>query len=214
MSDYKLNAEKRDLKGKNKVDKLRAENLIPGVVYTKGGESIPVVAIEKELVKIIGEAGTSNLIELNIDGSKQMGLFKEIQNHPFKNQVLHFDFYGVNMNETLRLSIPVVLENKDNVRVQPSILLQLLDEVEVECLPAHLPSEAVADVADMQIGDVLTVADTDVYKDENIKVLTNIEEPIASLSEPREEVIEEDTEGEEGIDAADVPTVDETKSEE
>lgn len=213
MSDYKLKVEKRDSIGKNKVDKLRAENLIPGIVYTKGGEPVPVYAVEKELVKMINDAGTSSIIELNIDGSKQMGLFKEIQNHPFKNQVLHFDFYGVNMDETLRISIPVVLENRDNIKVQPSILLQLLDEVEVECLPTNLPSEAVADVSEMQIGDVLTVADTDVYKDENIKVLTNIEEAIASLSEPREEVVEEETDEAEEMDAADVPTVDETEEE-
>lgn len=214
MEKITLNVSKRDKVGKNNVDKLRLEKTIPGILYTKGEESVPVQVVEKELVKAFDEAGTSTLIDLNLDGDVKKVLFKEVQMHPFKNQILHFDAYAVNMKEKLRLSIPVVLLNRDEIHVQPSVLLQHLDEVEVECLPDSLPSTAEVDVENLQIGDTVLVKDLDVASEEGIDVLTDLEEAVCTLQEPREEELPEEEEGEETADAADVPTVDETEEEE
>ncbi len=211
MNTIKLNLEKRDNLGTSGAKKLRTEGLIPGIFYAKGEEPVAVCAKANELQKVVDEAGTSALVDVSIDGEDHKILFKEIQQHPFKNQLLHFDAYGVNLKEKIKLSIPVVLEGRDEIRVQPSVLLQLLEEVEVECLPTHLPSEGVANVADMQIGDTLTVADLDVASIADIEVLTDLEEAVCSLQEPREEEIVED---EDGADAADVPTVGETEKNE
>lgn len=213
MSELKLNLMKREDLGKNKVDKMRNEEIVPGVLYSKGEETVHVAAKKNELEKIVNAAGTSTLVDVDLDGTASKVLFKDVQMHPYKNQILHFDAYGVNLKEKLKLSIPVVLQNRDNIKVQPSVLMQLLDEVEVECLPTSLPSEAVVDVENMEIGDTLTVADLDVSSIDGIEVLTDAEEAVASLNEPKEEVIEEEVEGEE-ISAADVPTVDETETEE
>ena len=209
MSKMQFSVERRDAVGKNKVNKLRQEKSIPGVLYTKGEENISIVASQRELEKIVQEAGTSNLVELSLDGETKMVLFKDVQMHPFKNQILHFDLYGVNMKEKIRLSIPVILHNRDDIKAQPSVLLQHLDEEEVECLPGNIPSAGEVEVQDMEIGDVLTVADLDVSSIEAITVLTPLDEPVCSLSEPKEEEIPED--GEEDMEAADVPTIDETE---
>lgn len=214
MEKITLNVSKRDKVGKNNVDKLRLEKTIPGILYTKGEESVPVQVVEKELVKAFDEAGTSTLIDLNLDGDVKKVLFKEVQMHPFKNQILHFDAYAVNMKEKLRLSIPVVLLNRDEIHAQPSVLLQHLDEVEVECLPDSLPSTAEVDVENLEIGDTVLVKDLDVASEEGIDVLTDLEEAVCTLQEPREEELPEEEEGEETADAADVPTVDETEEEE
>lgn len=214
MSSLKMSVEKREGLGKNKVDKLRNEKLIPGVLYAKGEDSISVTANQIELMKIFEEAGTSSLVEVEYGEEKRMILFKEVQMHPFKNQILHFDMYAVNMMEKIRLLIPIILHNRDSVQEQPSVLLQLLDEVEVECLPGNLPSAGEVDVQNMKIGDVLTVADLDVSSIPEIDVLTPAEDPICSLSEPREELEPEDDEELEEVSAADVPTVDESNEEE
>lgn len=211
MNDLKLNLTKRNGLGKNKVDKMREENVIPGVLYTKGEENVHVSAKENELIKVVESAGTSTLLDVSIDGEDTKVLFKEIQMHPYKNRILHFDVYGVNLKEKLKLNIPVVLENRDNIRVQPSVLMQLLDEVEVECLPTNLPSEAVVDVENMQIGDNILVSDLDVAKIDDITVLSDLEEVVAVLSEPREEEIDE-VEENDTLDAAEVPTVEETEA--
>ena len=209
MEELVLNLKKREELGKNKVDKLRADQEVPGVIYSKGKEAISLTASEKDLKKIYREYGTSNLVSVDIDGDKQKALFKEIQMHPFKNQIMHFDLYLIDMTEKITVTVPVVLLNRDDVKAQPSVLLQILDEIEVECLPADLPSEATVNVQDMQIGDSLTVADLDIEGDDKIEILTDTEEVIASLQEPREEEIDEEVE--DTADAADVPTVSETE---
>lgn len=211
MSEFKLEAKIREGVGKNKVDKLRVEGLVPSVIYSKGKESQNIVLEAGEFSKIYAEAGTSSIIDLTIDGKEQPTLIKEVQKHPFKNQFIHVDFVGIDMSEKMRVVIPIVLEGRENIRIQPSVLMQLLNEVEVECLPADLPSEAKVNVEAMELGDTLLVKDLDVAINEKVEVLDDIEEAVATLSEPREEVIEEDVED---ADAADVPTVEETETEE
>lgn len=212
MEKLKLNL--RDGKGKNKVDKMRRDSMVPGVVYGNNKEPRNVTVIEKELVKIIEEAGTSNIIDVDLDGDSFKVLFKEIQNHPFKNKVLHFDMFEVNMTEKIRVSIPVVLEGRDEIRVQPSILFQHLDEVEIEVLPGDLPSDAIVNVVEMQIGDTYTVADLDIAKNDKIEILTEMDTAVATLSEPKsEEEIDEELAGDTET-SAEVPTVDETEAKE
>lgn len=213
MADFTLDCAKRESVGKNKVDKLRAEKIIPGVLYTRGEESITVQMEERQLAKVYREAGTSNIVDVIIEGEKYPALFKEVQKHPFKNQFIHVDLLGIRMDEKLRLFVPVVLEGRDDIRVQPSVLMQMLTEVEVECLPANIPNEAVVNVEDMQIGDNIYVKDLNIFADENIDVLTSEDELVASLSEPREEVVA-DEEEEASVGAADVPTVEETEESE
>ena len=131
--------------------------------------------------------------------------------HHIKNAMVHFDLYEVDMNTELTVEVPVVLEGRDEVKVQPSSLIQVLNEVTVTCLPKYLPSEALVNVVDMQIGDVVTVADLDIYGDENIKIDVDSEETVATLVEPTEE-----KEPEEGAEeaSAEVPTVSETEAKE
>lgn len=209
MKTIHLNLQKREEIGTSGAKKVRAEGLVPGVFYAENEEPVAVVAKANELQKVVGSAGTSALVDMELDGKTTKILFKEIQEHPFKNQLVHFDAYGVNLKEKIKLFIPVVLENRDEIHAQPSVLLQLLEEVEVECLPTSLPSEAVVDVQNMEIGDTVTVADLDVSSIEGIEVLSEADEAVASLQEPREEEIEE----EDDADAADVPTVEETEDE-
>lgn len=210
MNTIKLNLVNREHTGTAGAKKTRGEGYVPGIFYAQDSEPVAVAAKANELEKVVDEAGTSALVDVNVNGKDYKILFKEIQSHPFKNQLIHFDAYGVNLKKKIKLSIPVVLEGREDIRVEPSVLLQLLEEVEVECLPTSLPSDAIVNVADMQIGDTLTVADLDVASIDDIEVLTDLEEAVCSLQEPREEEIVED---EDDADAAEVPTVDETESE-
>lgn len=210
MNTIKLNLVNREHTGTAGAKKTRAEGYVPGIFYAQDSEPVAVAAKANELEKVVDEAGTSALVDVNVNGKDYKILFKEIQSHPYKNQLMHFDAYGVNLKEKIKLSIPVVLEGREDIRVQPSVLLQLLEEVEVECLPTSLPSDAIVNVADMQIGDTLTVADLDVASIADIEVLTDLEEAVCSLQEPREESVEEEA----SADAADVPTVGETESSE
>lgn len=207
----KLVLNKRDAKGKNKVDKLRANGEIPGVLYSKGNEARMVSGLEKDLLKAYSQEGYSNIFEIELDGETVSVLFKEVQMHHIKNAMVHFDLYEIDMNTEITVEVPVVLEGRDEVRVQPSSLIQVLNEIEVICLPKYLPSEAIVNVAEMQIGEAKTVADLDIYGDENIKIDLEADETVATLVEPTEE--EEPEEEAEEV-SAEVPTVSETEEKE
>ena len=207
----KLVLNKRDAKGKNKVDKLRANGEIPGVLYSKGNEARMVSGLEKDLLKAYSQEGYSNIFEIELDGETVSVLFKEVQMHHIKNAMVHFDLYEIDMNTEITVEVPVVLEGRDEVRVQPSSLIQVLNEITVTCLPKYLPSEAVVNVVEMQIGEAKTIADLDIYGDENIKIDLEADETVATLVEPTEE--EEPEEEAEEV-SAEVPTVSETEEKE
>ncbi|WP_151410604.1 50S ribosomal protein L25 [Anaerococcus sp. Marseille-P9784] len=211
MADLVLNANKREAIGKNKVNKLRAEDIVPGVVYAKNEDNINVQVISKDFDRILRQAGTSTIITLDIDGENKDVLIKEYQTHPYKNQFLHVDFQAINQNETIRVSVPIVLIGRDDIEIAQSVLVQNLDTVEVECLPKYIPQTADVNVADIQIGDNKTIADLDIFANENITILGEEDEVICSLQEVSEEEISEETEE---TSAADVPTVGETEQEE
>ena len=211
MADLVLNANNREATGKNKVNKLRNEELIPGVIYAKGEDNKNVQVTTREFDKILRLAGTSTIITLNIDGENKDVLIKDYQTHPYKNQYLHIDFQAINQNETIRVNVPVVLLGRDDIDVKDSVLVQNMDTVDVECLPKYIPQTADVDVSELQIGDNKTVADLDIFSNENITVLAEEDEVVCSLQEVTEEVIEDE---EASTDAADVPTVDETEESE
>ena len=207
MADLVLNANKREATGKNKVNKIRQEELIPGVIYAKGEDNLNVQFTTREFDKILRQAGTSTIITLDIDGDKKDVLIKDYQTHPYKDQYLHVDFQAINQNETIRVNVPVILLGRDDLDIADSVLVQNMDNIDVECLPKYIPQTAEVDITDFQIGDNRIVADLDISKNENIIVLAEEDEVVCSLQEVTEEVIPEDEEA----DAADVPTVDETE---
>lgn len=211
MNELKLNAQIRDVKGTGASRQLRRENIVPAQLYQRDKENVNLQVVAKELDKIIAEAGTSTIISLVIDGEDHKVLIRDYQRHPYKNQYLHVDFLGVNLDEKLRVSVPVVLLNRDDIYVQPSVLMQHLEEIEIEALPMDIPSQAELDVQTMEYDDTFYVKDLELVNDDKIEVLTDLEEAIVTLTEPEEEDLDEEVED---VDAADVEVIGESEEEE
>lgn len=211
MSNYKLTVQAREAVGGNRVNKLRTQQIIPAVVYHRGEETENVQVDEKAFNKVYAKAGTSTLVDLDLEGQTLTVLIKEVQAHPLKGTPLHVDFQEVNMNEEVRVVVPVVLRGRDDIRVQPSVLLQFLDEIEVTCLPADIPQTAEVEVSEMQIGDTKTVADLDIAANDKLHLEFEPEEPVCALNMPEEGELPEEA-GE--LSAADVPEVGKEESKE
>lgn len=211
MNELKLNAQLRDVKGSGASRQLRRENIVPAQLYQRDKENVNLQVVAKELDKIIAEAGTSTIISLVIDGEDHKVLIRDYQRHPYKNQYLHVDFLGVNLDEKLRVSVPVVLLNRDEIYVQPSVLMQHLEEIEIEALPMDIPSHVELDVQTMEYDDTFYVKDLEVVNDDKVEVLTDLEEAVVTLSEPVEENLDEEVED---VDAADVEVIGESDEEE
>ncbi len=209
MAEIKLQAVKRDGLGKNKVDKIRTEGKVPGILYHRGEENTPVEFDHGEFTKAFRQAGMSTIIDVVVDGKAYPAIIKDVQNHPFKNLVLHCDFQTIRMDEALRISVPIQLEGRDEIRLQPSVLNQILNELDIECLPGDIPEEISISVVDMDFETPLYVKDLEIFHNEKVTVLHEGDDLLATLSEPQE--VEEEEEELEDVDAADVPTVDETE---
>ena len=194
-----LEGQIRDKKGTGASNAIRKEKMIPGVIYGRGEDTVLVKVNEIDFKKVFKEAGTATIVGLQIDGKEVPVLIKDTQKHHIKDTYLHVDFQKISMDEEVRVILPVIIENRDLIKIQPSTLSQQLDELEISCLPKYLPDEDIfVDVKDMEIGDSILVGDLDIAKDENINVHRELDDVVCSLSafvEEKEEDLEDSVDG-------------------
>ncbi|MBC8587271.1 50S ribosomal protein L25 [Paratissierella segnis] len=196
--------------GSNKIKQLRKENYIPGVIYSRGKETKHVMVDNMAFEKTYRIAGTTSIIDLDLEGETVPVIIKEVQKHILKDKVLHVDFQELKMDEKLKMNIPIVLLNRDNIKLQPSVLMQLLDQVEIECLPKDIPQAAEIDVENMEFNAPKFVKDLDIAGNENITILNDLEMVVCSLSAPslRDEEAETEEEVENDVEVADTASED------
>ncbi|MGB3305081.1 MAG: 50S ribosomal protein L25 [Thermomicrobiales bacterium] len=177
-NELTLRAEPRTVHGK-KVNRLRREGLIPGVVYGPVVEGTVSVSVnQREFDKFFRNVGHSSIFTLNWDGGSQPVLIREVQVDPVTRASLHIDFFAPNMNVTLRAAVQVVLTNPSDAI--EGVLQHILTEVEVEALPANLPHQIDADASGLvAVGDAVHVRD--LTAPAGVTIVTDSDELIASV---------------------------------
>jgi len=224
MTDFKVDAEKREKSTKE----IRKENLIPAVVYGKNFKNVNLALNEIAFNRIYKEAGSSNLIDLNLGQENIKVLVHDIQRHPVTDQILHVDFLKIDMKEKIKTEIPLEFVGETALVIeQEGSLITNKDSVEAECLPNDLVDHIKVDIS------VLTEFDqnikvSDIRAPQGIEILDDPEEVVVLVQPPRsdeelealeEEVVEnveaveveekgkeeEVAEGEEGAEAGEKP---------
>ncbi|MFN8458882.1 MAG: 50S ribosomal protein L25 [Anaerolineae bacterium] len=192
MDAIELKAETRQTTGKH-VKQLRRQGYVPAVIYGNTPETSPIQIEAKTLNKVLAQAGTHQLIALQVDKKRPvMTLAREIQRDAIKRGYLHVDFYAVNMREKVTAEVPIVFEGvAPAVRDHAGTLVHGLTEVEIECLPADLISGVAVNIETLAtFDDIITVADLKVPS--TIAILTDPDTMVAKVEPPRvEEVLEE-----------------------
>jgi large subunit ribosomal protein L25 len=158
-----LTAVKRTATGKNEARRLRAAGQVPAVVYgaQKAGDAVqsePVTVDPKGLMKIMrSESGVNTLIRLSIDGAaEQTVLVKDYLVDPVTSQLLHADFYRIQMDRRLQVTVPIELKGEaKGVKLQGGVVDFVHREIEVECLPADIPDSIVVDISDLALGQAV-----------------------------------------------------------
>jgi large subunit ribosomal protein L25 len=204
MALLNMEAEKREGIGKGHAKRIRNEGYVPGIIYGRGEESCAVKVNAIGFKKFINKNGISQMFELNIDGTDIPVIIKDIQKDPIKNQILHIDFQRLKMDEKIKMTLPITLIGREKIRIHPSIVLQQLDEIEIECLPIDIPQSVEADVSNLDFSTPFTVGDLAICKNENIDVLNDKDEPVAILTEPISEKELEELEEEEVVEEPEV----------
>jgi large subunit ribosomal protein L25 len=197
MERVELRSEARTTFGK-KVKNLRAENLIPAVVYGPDMDSQAIQIDERGLFKVIQEVGSTALIDLFVGDAKKprLVLAREIQRDILTGRTMHVDFYEVRLTEKVK-TMPRLEFVGDSPAASAGlgVLIHGMTSVEVECLPTELISSITVDVSALEtLDDVITVADLPVP--DSVTVLADPGEMVASVVPTRMEVVEEEVEEE------------------
>jgi large subunit ribosomal protein L25 len=190
MAEVLLQVSKRDVVGKQ-VKTLRREGILPAIVYGRGISSIPISLNARKANQILSAISSSSLVIVEIDGEKHTTLVREKQRDPVTGDILHIDFYEVSMTEKLRTNVMLEFQGESPaVKELMGVLVNVLESLEVECLPQDLPNRIVADLSTLEeIGDSLYVRD--IILPPNIELISDIDGLVVVISPPAVEEIEE-----------------------
>lgn len=160
MKKYTLQGQKRDLVGR-KVKNLRAKGIVPATVYGKKISSESIAIVASDFSKMYAQAGETGLIELTVGAVMSPVLVHTVQKHAVTGELLHVEFYHVDLKEKVHTKVPVVhVGESAAVSEKKGVLLTISTEVEVEALPAELPEKIEIDVTNLsEVDQELKVAD-------------------------------------------------------
>ncbi len=161
---HEIKVERRTDEGKGASRRLRHAAKIPAIVYG-GSELKPVsIQIEHEAIWLASqhEWFYSSILDLSLGGDVQKVLLRDMQRHPFKQQIMHLDFQRVNENEALRTSVPLHFINEDTSPAGKSsevVVTHELNDIEISCLPKDLPEFIEVDLSQLDVGTILHMSD-------------------------------------------------------
>jgi large subunit ribosomal protein L25 len=180
-----LEVSKREVRPRSLRNKLRHEGKVPAIVYGYEIESTPISFSEKEFSKLLRDNGANVVLTLDIDGKKVNTLVHKIQTNTFTNQFEHVELLSVNMREDAEVETEVTLVGDAAGVRAGGVLAQNLYTVIVSATPDKLPERIEVDVADLNLGDSITVAD--LPKNEDYTFVTDGDEQIAAVVEAQAE---------------------------
>lgn len=207
-----IDVEIRENAGKGVARKLRAAGRIPAVLYGQGQAPVSLVVEPRGLERLLHDEGHNALF--NLVGSDAVEgrtvLVKALQRHPVRGELMHADFFEIDVEQTITVSVSLHLVGIPiGVSLDGGLLDHSLREIELDCLPRAIPESIDVDVSELHMGETLHVSD--IVLPEGVEIRTNAELGVASIVAPKEEeepVVEEPVEGEE------VPTEDGEAAEE
>lgn len=181
MIREKLKVEKRKVLGKL-VKKLRRDGILPANIYGKSIKSTSVQVPLKEFSAVYKEAGETGLVDVELEGKITPVLIHNVMTD-FRGNVLHADFFQVNLKEKVKTTVPLEVVGEPKAIVDKvGILMNILSEIEVEALPEELPEKIEVNVAHLaNVDEQITVADLKVPA--GVTVLTDPTQVVSKIGE-------------------------------
>ena len=208
--DFVIEAFPRDDQGRGASRRLRREERkIPAIIYGAGKEATPISIWHNELKKALeNEAFFSHILTIELNGKKESVILKDLQRHPYKLLLTHADFQRVKKDQEIVVQVPLHLLNEDTapaIKTFGGVAFRLMTEVEVACLPKHLPEFIEIDMADVEMDQVVHMSDLKLPEGVRIPALQHDgehDQAVVSVSKPKgvkaDEAEDEVGEGEEG----------------
>ena len=164
----KFVAFERAKQGTGASRRLRNAGKVPGIVY--GGEGEPqLIELDHNALwqAIKKEAFHSSVLDMELAGKVSKVLLRDLQIHPFRQQVLHIDFQRVSAKQKIQMKVPLRYTGEDEstaVKTDKALVNHILTELQVSCLPADLPEAIEVDLSKLEKGQTLTLKDIQLPK--------------------------------------------------
>jgi large subunit ribosomal protein L25 len=186
MEKVALKATRREALGRQ-VGALRRAGLLPAVLYGHGIKSTPIMLDAHEATLRLSHLTSSSLVMIDLDGTEYPALVREKQRDYIKNRLLHLDFQVISMTEKVTTKVGIELTGMAPVVKEFSaVIVTVLSELEIECMPGDLPARVVIDISGLtEIGAAIHVRD--VVISDKVKILDDPAETIIVASATREE---------------------------
>ncbi|UTR12445.1 50S ribosomal protein L25/general stress protein Ctc [Evansella sp. LMS18] len=180
-----LEAAKRGDRRGSRLTKIREQGHVPGVVYGKafGNESVTVDEIA--LTKTLRENGKNGVFKLALEGEQTDVIVYDLQMDSIKGEIVHVDFYALDMKSELDADVPVVTSGESAGVKDGGVLQQAVYELSVKALPNDIPENIEVDVSNLEVNDSIQVKDLEVEGKYTIN--NDPEEVIISILPPTEE---------------------------
>lgn len=187
MEKITLNVTVRQKTGKGGARQLRSQGIIPCVIY-KAGQSTAAQISAKELLPFMNIATREKIfVTLKLDNTEKQAILKDYQVDPVTGKLLHVDFMEVSATEKIRVTVPVILVGEPiGVKQDKGVLQHGISEIEIEAIPEKIPGHIEVDVSGLEVGDSIHVGD--IKFEEGIKVISDPDEVIATVTVEEEEV--------------------------
>ncbi|MCY2929512.1 MAG: 50S ribosomal protein L25 [Planctomycetota bacterium] len=188
-----LKAEKRAGLGTHKTRALRSQGATPCIIYGHGLDPVAVSVSTHDLGAAL-EHG-ERLLELEMGGEKENVLIKDVQYDPFGQSILHADLARVDLNERVKVTVPIVLTGTPAGATEGGVLQQTVAEARIECVVVAIPEDIRVRVNDLKVGDIVHMRDLQLP--EGAPLLEDPEMVVASVVVIAEEVAAPAAAGEE-----------------
>ncbi|HEX9707729.1 MAG TPA: 50S ribosomal protein L25/general stress protein Ctc [Steroidobacteraceae bacterium] len=189
---FELDAEFREDQGKGASRRLRHLGKIPAILYGGRRDARALLLDHTRLAQLMdNERFYSTIVALKVGDQSQAAVLKDVQRHPYKNQVMHIDFQRVLEDEKIRMRIPLHFTGgaeATGVKEQGGVLSHVRNDVEVTCLPKDLPEFVEVDVSGLEINQVVKLSGLKLPAGvELAELLAGRDGPVASIHMPRVE---------------------------
>ena len=177
-----VEASNRETRGKNEARRLRQTGKVPAVLYGGKGEAVTLAVNAKQVGNILRSAtGHNTLFQVDLAGKHETAIVKDWLVDPITGRLLHVDLLRIAMDVRMRVSVPVhTFGEPSGVKVQGGVFEVVTREVEIECLPADIPTEFKADVSGLALNQALRAGDLPLDKDK-MKLVTDPERVMAHV---------------------------------
>ncbi len=207
--DFDLIAELREDQGKGASRRLRHKGKVPAIIYGAGRPPRALVFDQNKVLKQLeNESFYSSVLNIKVNDKSQAAILKDLQRHPAKHMIMHMDFQRIVDDVEIKMNVPLHFTGEElapGVKTGGGAVSRLLNDVEVSCLPKHLPEYLEVDISELELDAMLHLSDIKLPDGVEIPQLTQGPENDHAMvsihvikAAPVEEEIVEGEEGEEG----------------